>query len=609
MKTAIFLLSALILFSADSYGQVTADDLSWDFECGSLESASTQAPNSININLRLDDQHGDLYGWYFFKIDRNAEEQTVTFRIMNRDGWMNTEDKPVYSYDQVDWLRVDESWMNSNDLFFQHHFTHDSVWIAQCIPYGYSKLLEDLDSLSSSPYIEYEFIGESVHGRQIPLVTISDTRIPDNEKRCVWITSRQHPMETPPSFTIKGMMEYLAGVRDEGGEELLERLIFKFVPMVNVDGVAEGYSRHNVNGINLNRVWCSDSTYSGEEPEVEVTHRAIDEWIYGGNWIDYYNDMHAAPDYYDFGFRLSESYSYGPYYADVTTYLKHLQIHDVYHNWTRWRDLDQNYALGVVIMALFDQHGLLTTSNEHSWVMRYNGQYHTIDDLLSEGPMYLRAIDAYLFPLGFTNRYGQELEQFPNEEIYITVIDFDENSSNGMIDTIAVTVSSEANGDIEGLSLQETYGHTGVFINDAGLPIAFAQAVPHNGTLEVIEGERVKAVYQDDNFPPDSSWVYIDVPSSSNVSCKDISDDGVVEISPNPFNSRTAITFTLKRSAEVELAIYDLTGRHIISPRVKQFSEGEHRFVWEASDFPSGIYFLRLKSNELELTKKLTLLK
>jgi hypothetical protein len=592
MKRVILSFGLILIMGSCLYefspAQVTADDLSWDFECGSLESASTAGPNDIRLTLRLDDQHGDLYGWYYFAIDQNAMGQTVTFRIVNRDGWMN-----------------------HGNMCFRQQFDQDSARIALTIPYTYSTLLADLDSLSESPYVEYEMIGPSVHGRDIPMVTISNPDFPDDDKRTVWITSRQHPMETPPSFMIKSMMKYVIGRGERGGEKLLERLIFKLVPMINVDGVAEGYSRHNVNGINLNRCWCSDSTYAGEEPEVEAAHRAIDDWIYGGHRIDFYNDMHAAPDLYDFGYRMSLSYTYRSYYDDATTFLKKLDINDVYHQWQQWRDMDRNYADGVVIIALYDQHEMMGFSNEHSWSRRGNGSYHTIEDLYSEGPMYADAIYDYLFPIWFSTPYGRETDTvFVGDDIHAMLMDFDENEYGSRRDTVRVPITSLC-GDIERLTLIETTNTSGLFWNSEGIPLSMGPPHIYNGILEIAEEGPIRLIYQDNDYSRDRSW---DIAEAVNPTWADDNTnpaDYKPDISnhPNPFNASTDVEFTLSEPGAVRLSIYNIRGQRIMILLDGWMKEGPHAVRWNAEKYSSGIYFCGLETGEQSVIRRMVLIK
>jgi len=68
---------------------------------------------------------------------------------------------------------------------------------------------------------------------------------------------------------------------------------------------------------------------------------------------------------------------------------------------------------------------------------------------------------------------------------------------------------------------------------------------------------------------------------------------------PNPFNARTSISFTLSKSAEISLDIYDLSGCLAVQLLQGRFSAGSHTAIWDGQDFSgqyvsSGVYFYRL---------------
>ncbi len=61
-------------------------------------------------------------------------------------------------------------------------------------------------------------------------------------KRCVVISARVHPGETPASWMMRGMLDFITGESAEA--RLLRSLfVFKIVPMLNPDGVAFGNNR------------------------------------------------------------------------------------------------------------------------------------------------------------------------------------------------------------------------------------------------------------------------------------------------------------------------------------------------------------------------------
>ena len=63
---------------------------------------------------------------------------------------------------------------------------------------------------------------------------------------------------------------------------------------------------------------------------------------------------------------------------------------------------------------------------------------------------------------------------------------------------------------------------------------------------------------------------------------------------PNPFNPETTISFELRVSSEVELTVFDITGREVASLVSGYLSLGYHEVVWNAEGLGSGVYFVRL---------------
>ena len=79
---------------------------------------------------------------------------------------------------------------------------------------------------------------------------------------------------------------------------------------------------------------------------------------------------------------------------------------------------------------------------------------------------------------------------------------------------------------------------------------------------------------------------------------------------PNPFNAQTKIDLDLPEATDITLEIYDILGLRV-SALVDGLvmAPGHHEFTWDANDFPSGIYFVRLRAGEYAETKKLMHLK
>jgi len=84
---------------------------------------------------------------------------------------------------------------------------------------------------------------------------------------------------------------------------------------------------------------------------------------------------------------------------------------------------------------------------------------------------------------------------------------------------------------------------------------------------------------------------------------------GVVTARPNPFTGSTEISFALKTDGKVNLSVFDASGRLVATLVNGNLSAGSHTVVWNAENVASGIYFYKLVTNNVNITKKLVLLK
>ncbi len=78
---------------------------------------------------------------------------------------------------------------------------------------------------------------------------------------------------------------------------------------------------------------------------------------------------------------------------------------------------------------------------------------------------------------------------------------------------------------------------------------------------------------------------------------------------PNPFNPFSTIAFRIPSRSFVSLTIHDMMGRDAATIVSEDLSAGNYRRQWNASVFPSGMYFYRLQAGAYTDTKRLILLK
>ena len=83
---------------------------------------------------------------------------------------------------------------------------------------------------------------------------------------------------------------------------------------------------------------------------------------------------------------------------------------------------------------------------------------------------------------------------------------------------------------------------------------------------------------------------------------------------PNPFNPMTTISFALPKTAHVQLQVFDLSGKLVVTLTDETLSAGQHQAVWTGRDdtgrqAASGMYFYRLMADGQARSGKMLLLK
>jgi hypothetical protein len=79
---------------------------------------------------------------------------------------------------------------------------------------------------------------------------------------------------------------------------------------------------------------------------------------------------------------------------------------------------------------------------------------------------------------------------------------------------------------------------------------------------------------------------------------------------PNPFNPVTVISYSVPKTATLNLKVFDIMGREIKTLLKNQLvSAGSHEVSFNASGLPSGVYFYTLETGEFRSTKKMIIMK
>lgn len=89
---------------------------------------------------------------------------------------------------------------------------------------------------------------------------------------------------------------------------------------------------------------------------------------------------------------------------------------------------------------------------------------------------------------------------------------------------------------------------------------------------------------------------YIDGEFETSTSVEEViaKNNDMFNVYPNPFSNRTQIHYTLTQEAEVNLEVYDLTGRKVKTFANTRFQPGTYNYTFENETENNGVYLIKL---------------
>ena len=237
--------------------------------------------------------------WYYFRID-GAKGQPLTIDMIDLPGEYNyrpnrgavTGDTlPWYSEDNRRWRQAETVEYQAETPLLRIRLTPrvNRIWIAHVPPYTNQHLQRLLSEFKTHPALRQQVVGKTVQGREMLLLTITDARTPDSQKKVIWLMFRQHSWEAGSSWAGEGALRYLLSPYQVAAR-MRRTTIFKIFPLCDPDGVARGGVRFNSNGFDLNRNW--DAVDETKMPEIAAQRKAILEWADAGRRVDLFLTLH-----------------------------------------------------------------------------------------------------------------------------------------------------------------------------------------------------------------------------------------------------------------------------------------------------------------------------
>jgi hypothetical protein len=117
-----------------------------------------------------------------------------------------------------------------------------------------------------------------------------------------------------------------------------------------------------------------------------------------------------------------------------------------------------------------------------------------------------------------------------------------------------------------------------------------AAAATYNASLKIMSNDLNNGSYV---FGMKGTGVTPPPPTSIESVTGNVAD---IKLYPNPTGDEATIAMMLNNAEQVEVRMYDMNGREVMKPIIKQFSKGEQKMTISTKTLNSGIYFVQVAS-------------
>ncbi len=297
-----FFLLAVIALSPQFAAGAKPISIFSDFEGGALGKIERISATHFRCGVKGEsDQDGRnrQANWYYFRVD-GGKGQSLVIDLVDLPGEYNyrpnrgavTGDTlPWYSEDNQNWRQIETAEYQAEAPLLRIRLTPraNRIWIAHVPPYTNQHLQRLLREFNTHPSLRRQVVGKTAQRRDILLLTITDERAPDSQKKVFWLMFRQHSWEAGSSWAGEGALRFLLSP-DPVATEIRRTAIFKIFPCADPDGVARGGVRFNANGFDLNRNW--DAVNETKMQEIAAQRKAILDWVDAGRRVDMFLTLH-----------------------------------------------------------------------------------------------------------------------------------------------------------------------------------------------------------------------------------------------------------------------------------------------------------------------------
>ena len=214
--------------------------------------------------------------WHFLINGKAGSDFTLIFKNFDEiyNGQLIQFDSTLFqtcivSPDGKKWEHVQAEWIEGDRMKVKVHLDTDSLFIAHVEPYRISDLQKMFSEIKDNKLVKITEIGKSVEGRKLNIIRVGREDAPHR----LFIRARAHAWEPGGNWVIEGIIKTLLQQTVESKEYLANYVVY-ILPMANIDGVAHGITRFNLNGMDLNRKLTQPA-----DPVLTPENAAMENWL------------------------------------------------------------------------------------------------------------------------------------------------------------------------------------------------------------------------------------------------------------------------------------------------------------------------------------------
>lgn len=248
-----FFISPLFASNITTNKECSTDTVKIDFSFSGSGNLSCEVIKSdyikIFINPELDDSINPS-PWFAFRKSEHSKSIKLALDYKNYHHRYH----PKISIDKKSWNKIDEANIskieNGKVIVIDFSPSSQKNYVASqelITNFWYNKWYNELEN---SGRVRREVIGFSVLKNPIPMFFVEK----NINNPYILILGRQHPPEVTGAFAMRGFINQLLN-KNSLSDSFLKNYNILFVPLMNPDGVMNGYWRYNENKKDLNRDW------------------------------------------------------------------------------------------------------------------------------------------------------------------------------------------------------------------------------------------------------------------------------------------------------------------------------------------------------------------